>query len=150
MVGFYGIFIFPSVIFIKRFFKAGYAGTVSGETEREERTMSIGQHITGPIGYIVAKTRKRDRTDTILKAVFLSLQLVDLGLTLWAARSGWPELNPYMKASLGSMYKLAIFKFGIPVLISWFVPGRWLIPAILLLCGVVGWNVKELLCLVFC
>jgi hypothetical protein len=29
------------------------------------------------------------------------------------------------------------------------VPGRLLIPAIILLCGVVGWNVKELVCLVF-
>ena len=111
------------------------------------RTMSIGQHITGPLGYIVLKTRKRDRTDTILKAVFLSLQMLDLVLTLLAARSGYPELNPVMRGSLDSLTKLAIFKFGIPVLISWFVPGRWLIPAILLLCGVVGWNVKELVCL---
>jgi hypothetical protein len=52
-----------------------------------------------------------------------------------------------MRASLDSVYKLAIFKFGIPVLISWFVPGRLLIPAILLLGGVVGWNVKELISL---
>jgi hypothetical protein len=111
--------------------------------------MSIGQHITGPIGYIIARSRRRDKTDTILKAVFLSLQLIDLVLTLVAARSGYPELNPFMKASLDSMYTLAIFKFGVPVLISWFVPGRWLVPAILLLGGVVGWNVKELLCLVF-
>ena len=111
--------------------------------------MSIGQHITGPLGYIVLKTKKRDRTDTILKAVFLSLQMLDLVLTLLAARSGYPELNPVMRGSLDSLTKLAIFKFGIPVLISWFVPGRWLIPAILLLCGVVGWNVKELVCLVF-
>ena len=109
--------------------------------------MSIGQHITGPLGYIVLKTKKRDRTDTILKAVFLSLQMLDLVLTLLAARSGYPELNPVMRGSLDSLTKLAIFKFGIPVLISWFVPGRWLIPAILLLCGVVGWNVKELVCL---
>ena len=111
--------------------------------------MSIGQHIMGPIGYIVAKTNRRDTTDTVLKAVFLSLQMIDLTLTLVAARSGDPELNPVMKASLDSMYKLAIFKFGIPLLISWFVPGRLLIPAIILLCGVVGWNVKELVCLVF-
>jgi hypothetical protein len=111
--------------------------------------MSIGQHVAGPIGYIVFKTRKRDKTDTILKAVFLSLQLLDLVLTLLAARSGYPELNPLLRGSLDSISKLAIFKFGIPVLISWFVPGRWLIPAILLLCMVVGWNVKELLLLWF-
>jgi hypothetical protein len=111
--------------------------------------MSIGQQITGPLAYIVVQSKKRDTLDTVLKAVFLSLQLVDLVLTLVAARSGYPELNPYMRGSLDSAYKLAIFKFGVPVLISWFVPGRFLIPAILLLCGVVGWNIKELLMLVF-
>lgn len=111
--------------------------------------MSIGQHITGPIGYIITKTNRRDMTDTVLKATFLSLQLIDLILTLVAARSGYPELNPVMRTSVDSLYKLAIFKFGIPLLISWFVPGRLLIPAIILLCGVLGWNVKELLCLVF-
>lgn len=111
--------------------------------------MSLGQHIAGPIGYIVYKTRKRDRIDTLLKAVFLSLQLLDLVLTLLAARSGYPELNPLLKGSLDSVTKLAILKFGIPVLISWFVPGRWLIPAILLLCMVIGWNIKELIFLWF-
>lgn len=109
--------------------------------------MSLGQHIMGPIGYIVAKTNRRDMTDTVLKVVFLSLQMVDLTLTLVAARYGYPELNPFMKASLDSMYKMAIFKFGIPVLISWFIPGRLLIPAIILLCGVLGWNVRELISL---
>lgn len=109
--------------------------------------MSIGQHIAGPIGYIVFKAGKRDRTDTILKAVFLSFQLLDLALTLLAMRSGYPELNPFLRGSLDSLTKLAIIKFAIPVLISWFVPGRWLVPAILLLCGVLGWNVKELLLL---
>ena len=107
--------------------------------------MSLGQHIAGPIGYIVYKTRQRDKVDTILKAVFLSLQLLDLALTLLAARSGYPELNPFIRGSLDSLTKLAIIKFAIPVLISWFVPGRWLIPAILLLCMVTGWNIKELL-----
>ena len=114
---------------------------------QEKKTMTIGQHIIGPINYIVTKTNRHDRTDTVLKAVFLSLQMIDLTLTVIAARSGYPELNPFMKASLDSVYKLAIFKFGIPFLISWFVPGRLLIPAILLLAGVVGWNVKELISL---
>ena len=109
--------------------------------------MSIGQHIMGPIGYIAAKANRRDMTDTVLKVVFLSLQMVDLTLTLVAARSGYPELNPFMRASLDSMYKVAIFKFGIPMLISWFVPGRWLVPAIILLCGILGWNVRELISL---
>jgi hypothetical protein len=109
--------------------------------------MSFTQHVMGTIGYIVTKANQRDKTDTVLKVVFLSLQLADLMLTVIAARSGYSELNPFMRASLDSVYKLAIFKFGIPVLISWFVPGRWLIPAILLLGGVVGWNTKELISL---
>jgi hypothetical protein len=114
---------------------------------QEKKTMSLGEHIMGPISYIVTRINRHDRTDTVLKVVFLSLQMVDLTLTVIAARSGYPELNPFMKASLDSLYKLAIFKFGIPFLISWFVPGRLLIPAILLLAGVVGWNCKELISL---
>jgi hypothetical protein len=111
--------------------------------------MSIERHVTGPLGYLVLKSLQRDKTDTLLKAVFLSLQLIDLTLTLVAARYGYPELNPFMKLSLDSLYKLAILKFFIPVLVSWFVPGRWLLPAIMLLAGVVGWNVKELILLAF-
>jgi hypothetical protein len=109
----------------------------------------MNRHITGPIGYLILKSQQRDRTDTILKAAFLFFQLVDLVLTLVAARYGYPELNPLMRISLDSVYKLAIFKFFIPVLISWFVPGRWLLPAIIMLMGVVGWNVKELIMLAF-
>jgi len=109
----------------------------------------MNRNITGPIGYLIFKSQQRDRTDTVLKAAFLSLQLVDLVLTLLAARYGYPELNPFVRTSLDSIYKLAIFKFAVPVLISWFVPGRWLVPAIILLLGVVGWNVKELIMLAF-
>jgi hypothetical protein len=109
--------------------------------------MSINRHVTGPIGYLILKSRQRDTTDTLLKVVFLSLQLIDFALTLVAARCGFPELNPFMKISLDSLYKLAVFKFFIPVLISWFVPGRWLLPAILLLCGILGWNIRELILL---
>src|SRR4030043_1498394 len=111
--------------------------------------MSLGQRVAGPIAYIVARSRRRDKVDTALKAVFLSLQLVDLILTAVAARYGWIELNPVIQASLDSTYKLAIFKFGIPGLISWFGPGRWLIPAIMLLTMGVGWNIKELITLAF-
>ena len=111
--------------------------------------MSLGQRVAGPVANILIKSRRRDKVDTVLKIVFLSLQLIDLMLTALAARYGWLELNPFMKASLDSTYKLALFKFGIPVLISWFVPGRWLIPAIMLLVMVVGWNIRELIMLAF-
>jgi hypothetical protein len=54
-----------------------------------------------------------------------------------------------MRASLNSPGQLGIIKFGIPLLISWLVPGKLLIPAIVLLAGVVGWDIKELLLLLF-
>jgi hypothetical protein len=111
--------------------------------------MSLGQRIAGPISSILVRSRRRDKVDTVLKIVFLSLQVMDLMLTALAARYGWIELNPVMKASMDSAYKLALFKFAIPVVISYFVPGRWLIPAIMLLLMVVGWNVKELIMLAF-
>lgn len=111
--------------------------------------MSVGGNISGPISFLIIKSRQRDRTDTLLKGAFLLLQLIDFTLTLVAARYGYPELNPVVRASLGSLSLLAMFKFLIPVTISWFVPGRWLVPATLLLCGVVGWNVKELILLAF-
>jgi hypothetical protein len=111
--------------------------------------MSVGGNASGPMSYLIIKSRQRDRTDTLLKAAFLFLQLADFTLTLVAARYGYPELNPLLRASLGSITLLAVLKFFIPVIISWFVPGRWLVPAILLLCGVVGWNVTELILLAF-
>lgn len=111
--------------------------------------MTFGQRAIKPLTYIVIACKKKDRADTLLKAGFLILQMVDLALTLYAARYGYPELNPFMKASLDSVYKVAAFKFVVPMLISWFVPGRLLIPAILLLCFITGWNIRELFCLWF-
>lgn len=109
--------------------------------------MSTGQRTTGLLAYILTQGRKRDKLDTILKLTFLGLQLTDFILTLLAARFGWAELNPIMQGSTRSLAMMAIFKFAIPVVISYFVPGRWLLPAILLLGGILGWNVKEIICL---
>ncbi len=90
-----------------------------------------------------------ETSDFVFKFSYLFLQMVDLGLTLTAANSGFPELNPFMRASLDSFTQLAIFKFVIPLLICWLIPGKLLIPGIALLFGIVGWNVKELLLLWF-
>jgi hypothetical protein len=111
--------------------------------------MASGQYILRPLIYPVGKNSRRGTCDIALKITYLSLQMFDLGLTLLAAHLGFPELNPFVRASLASPGQLAIFKFGIPLIISWFVPGKFLIPAIVLLCGVVGWNVKELVILLF-
>jgi len=111
--------------------------------------MTIGQHILRPLGNSIVKVNHWESRDIILKAAYLSLQLFDLGLTIVAMRLGYPELNPFMRASLASPYQLGIIKFGIPLLISWLVPGKLLIPAIVLIAGVVGWDIKELLLLLF-
>jgi hypothetical protein len=107
--------------------------------------MSTGQRFTGALAYLIIQSKRRDKLDSILKLTFLSFQLTDLVLTLVAARYGWPELNPLMQGSVGSLTMMAVFKFIVPVLISWFVPGRWLLPAIILLGCVLGWNVKEII-----
>ena len=111
--------------------------------------MTVNRRVIGPVSHILAVCRKKDKTDTALKAAFLLLQMADLVLTLVAARSGWVELNPLMRAQLDSLAVMALIKFVIPGLVSWFVPGRMLIPAILLLGGVVGWNLREMICLAF-
>ena len=111
--------------------------------------MAIGQYVLGPLGCSAERNARRESYDIVLKIAYLSLQMFDLGLTLLGAHFGFPELNPLMRVSLASPGQLVVFKLGIPLLISWFVPGKFLIPAIVLLCGVVGWNIKELLILVF-
>ena len=50
-----------------------------------------------------------------------------------------------MKGLLAAPLQLAIVKIFIPVLIVWFLPGKLLIPGIVILSVVVGWNIKELL-----
>jgi hypothetical protein len=111
--------------------------------------MTSGQHILRTFGNPIVKVSHRQSYDVALKAAYLTLQLLDLGLTLMAARHGFAELNSFMRASMSLPYHLAILKCGIPLLICWFIPGKLLIPAIVLLGGVVGWNIKELVCLAF-
>jgi len=111
--------------------------------------MTIAQLISGPLGYSRVNGYPWKSPDIVFRVVYLSLQLVDLGLTVMAVNFGFPELNPFVRISLASPYQLLIFKLGIPLFITWFVPGKLLIPAIILLGGVVGWNIKELLLLAF-
>ncbi|MCX7911840.1 MAG: DUF5658 family protein [Dehalococcoidales bacterium] len=111
--------------------------------------MALRQHLNAAGGYLLLCAQKRDRTDRLLRVLFLSLQAVDLILTLVAARYGFPELNPIVRQSLGMVFRLAAFKFVVPALISIIVPGRFLLPSIILLGMVLGWNIKELLLLAF-
>ena len=82
-----------------------------------------------------------------LKCTYLFMQLLDLGLTLVATSMGFKELNPFIDGMLDSYPQLLLVKLLIPLLIMRFVPGKLLIPAILLLSFVVAWNIRELLTL---
>lgn len=93
-------------------------------------------------------SRQDESWNIILKLMYLSLQSIDLGLTVLAVQLGYPELNPLMRAALISTSSLLFLKVFIPLLICWFVPGRLLIPGIVLLAAIVGWNIKELVLLV--
>lgn len=73
------------------------------------------------------------------------LNQFDLGLTFLAVSLGLTELNPVMKQLLAVPLLLLIVKVAIPLLIAWLTPGKFLLPAIILLCLVVSWNIKELL-----
>jgi hypothetical protein len=79
------------------------------------------------------------------KLAFIVLNLVDLGLTLFAASIGAHELNPLMNKMLAAPYQMYMAKVVIPVLLAWLLPGKILIPSIALLTVVVGWNIRELL-----
>ena len=101
-----------------------------------------------PLDITAVKSRQDDSWNIILKVLYLSLQSIDLALTVLAVQLGYPELNPFMRAALTSTSSLLIMKVFIPLLICWFVPGKYLIPAVALLAVIVGWNIKELVLLV--
>ena len=79
------------------------------------------------------------------KVVFLLLNQLDLALTISATSLGLSELNPFMRSLLANLPELLLVKLIIPVFIAWLIPGRLLLPAIVLLFLVVTWDLKELL-----
>ena len=83
-----------------------------------------------------------------LRIAYVILHLADLLMTVFAANAGFYEMNPFMRELLGSPAQLVTFKLVIPLLIAWLVPARLLIPALILLLAIIGFNVKELLMLV--
>jgi len=85
------------------------------------------------------------RQGTAAKVSFVLLNQVDLFLTVLAVSLGLSEVNPLMGYLVTVPALLIIFKFAIPLLIAWLVPGKLLLPAVVLLSLVVVWNVKELL-----
>ncbi|MFH1169791.1 MAG: DUF5658 family protein [Chloroflexota bacterium] len=85
------------------------------------------------------------RRDTAEKVSFILLNQLDLLLTVAAVSLGLAEQNPLIRYLLAVPLQLMIIKLVIPLLIAWLAPGKLLLPAIILLCLLVGWNVKELL-----
>ena len=95
---------------------------------------------------------KSDRENTwclVIKAAYIILHQLDLILTALAVSLGLSELNPLMKDILASPPQLVVIKLVIPLFIAWLVPGKLLIPAVAILGTVLGWNVKELLLVLF-
>jgi len=84
---------------------------------------------------------------TAEKVSFVVLNQMDLALTVLAFHLGLFEMNPLMRYIVTIPVLLVVMKSAIPLLIAWIVPGKLLLPANILLCLVVSWNLKELLLL---
>jgi hypothetical protein len=79
------------------------------------------------------------------KLVFILLNWLDLGLTMFALTIGATELNPLMRHMFGSPILIYAAKIVVPMFFAWMLPGKVLLPSIGLLVLVAGWNIKELL-----
>lgn len=84
------------------------------------------------------------RRYSVEKVSFVLLNQLDLILTVLAISLGLTEVNPWMRILIEAPIPLLIVKVGIPLFIVWLVPGRLLLPGIILLIFVVGWDMKEL------
>jgi len=82
---------------------------------------------------------------TFEKLAFIILNLLDLGLTLFALSIGAQELNPLMRIVVNSPVMLYSAKLAMPLLLAWLLPGKLLWPSIALLTFVIGWDTRELL-----
>jgi hypothetical protein len=85
------------------------------------------------------------RVGTREKISFIVLNWIDLSLTLFAMTIGANELNPVMRNLFSNPVYLCSAKMLIPIMLAWVLPGKVLLPSIVLLLLVVGWNIKELL-----
>ena len=91
-------------------------------------------------------TRVSDRAPW--KLGFVALAYLDLVLTLYAVQSGFTEMNPVMLRLLASPGELFLVKVVVPPLIALTVPAMLLLPSVLLMVLVTGWNLASLLQLV--
>jgi len=91
-------------------------------------------------------TFKRGTTE---KVSFVLLNQFDLALTVLAVSLGLFEMNPLMRYLVTVPVLLLVVKSAVPLLIAWLVPGRFLLPALILLGTVVAWNIRELCLFLF-
>jgi hypothetical protein len=85
------------------------------------------------------------RKSTGLKVSFIALSVLDLFLTVLAMYLGFWEVNPFIRLLINIPVLFVLIKFIMPVLIAWLMPGKLLLPSIILLAIVFLWNAKELL-----
>ena len=93
-----------------------------------------------------AITFKKSTTE---KIAFISLNLIDLVLTLFAMNLGAQEINPIMRGMISSPAALYTTKLLMPMVLAWLLPGKLLIPSIAILVFIVGWDIRELLVFFF-
>ena len=84
------------------------------------------------------------RHGTQEKLLFLTLVYVDVVVSSFAVSAGFSEINPLMAQLLASPMMLILVKGVTPMVISWLVPSRLLLPSSLFMVLVLGWNFKEL------
>ena len=85
------------------------------------------------------------RQCTAEKASFVLLSQFDLAATVLAVYLGFTELNPFIRLIINIPILLLMVKLAIPIIIAWLVPGKLLLPAIVLLALAAIWNIKEII-----
>lgn len=81
------------------------------------------------------------------KFAYIFLVYLDIGLTFIALRLGGQELNPFMQGFVSNPLQFLLVK-GVPaIVLAWLCPAKLLIPAVVLMLFVVGWDAKELILL---
>ena len=100
-----------------------------------------------PLASVAALKTESRSSLWLLKALYVILHQVDLFLTVYAVNIGYHELNPFIRGMLDEPLQLALIKVVIPVMLAVFIPSKLLIPAVVAIALVVGWNIGELLTL---
>ena len=79
-----------------------------------------------------------------IKVAYVLLHQADILMTNYAISTGFKEFNPVIRGLLDAPVQLLVFKLIIPLIIAWLVPAKILLPALVLLLVVIGWNLTQL------